>query len=123
MNQYFLQDVKTIVDAELSSLILELEEASCVHDDERCWGDGESEDRYYSLCAEQSRRRWEVLTPEQRVAQREAMSHWQEWALRALQKSVVASRSLNRDYASQFGSKIGDAITIRKPQTYIGSRS
>ena len=116
----YSQDVRTLTDEELKTLSEEMNEAFVRPNDDgdADWIDSEAEDRYWEMCSEIERRRWEALTPEQQEAEVRARGEFTRAALEVLANNLKLNLLNLPTLDAGFGArvpKIGATITVREP--------
>jgi hypothetical protein len=101
----YQQDVATIPDQELRSLLAEIEGFRVVDDDGESYLDTEHEYRACELSAEIERRRWAALTPAEQEAEIAFGRKIVGVALGMLEEQLVVAAQINRDYDSVFAGR------------------
>lgn len=123
----YQSDVKTLNDEELKSLSLEIEEAFNVYGDDDCRlpCDDEAEARFWELYREIQRRRIEAMSPEQRehyfARQAEFSTGYVKTVILGMADLFKSAdlMKVRNEFDREFGTKIGDTITVNKPRRFL----
>lgn len=116
----YAQDVKTLSDEELKILSLELTESISTDEDgfPEYSEDQPAYERWQEMLAEIEARRWAKLSPEEQAQEIEMRRIITKETMKVLAASLTIPRFFSEKPFPTGGVKIGDTITVKRPERF-----